>query len=193
MIYVFRCISKDHSKDEPREFEQIFHGIPAGKLVDQCSCSCGAIAKRAFDKEIPTQSVVGVIPISHASTGKGSLQNEVGFAFGRFARNPDGSIDKNNTRFKDSGELTKYMNGHNEIGEPVVDDRGEPIKRKDGTLMRRGAKLFKYGANSTPSKSDNPRPEINPRKRGAKWVSGRTAESFGAINTRDALRRGGVI
>lgn len=94
-------------------------------------------------------------------------------AFGRFEKNPDGSEDMNKPRFRDSGELNKYMNGQNELGDPVTNDKGEPVKRPDGTIIRRGAKLFKYSQGATPSKDGVSNKRGVPK--GAKWVDQRTA------------------
>ena len=45
------------------------------------------------------------------------------------------------------------MNGGNELGKPVLDDKGQPRRRSDGSIIRKGAKLFQYGANATPSQT----------------------------------------
>lgn len=178
MIYSFNCVSRDHKNPKTKAFETVVHGVPPEKIITNYPCpECGGIAKRAFDREIPTQSVVGITPVSHSTTGKGSLFNESHKAFGRFQRNPDGSEDKNLPRFRDSGEMNKYLNGQNELGDPVTNDKGEPVKRPDGTVIRRGAKLFKYSAGATPSRSDNPKPK--PMPKGARWVDGRTANAYG--------------
>lgn len=123
------------------------------KIINQCSCSCGATAKRDFAAEIPTQRVIGLTPVSHATTGEGSVSKDVEFLAGRFKRNPDGSIDKNHRPFRDTGEVDKFMNGANDLGDPVINQAtGKPLRRADGSVVRQGAKLFKYGANSTPSR-----------------------------------------
>jgi len=68
------------------------------------------------------------------------------------------------------------MKGQNELGDPVTNDKGEPVKRPDGTLIRRGAKLFKYSAGATPSRTDNPQRRV---PKAAKWVDGRQANAYG--------------
>ena len=178
MIYSFNCVSRDHKNPKTKSFDTVVHGIPSEKVITQYPCpECGGIAKRAFDREIPTQSVVGITPVSHATTGKGSLFKETSMAFGRFEKNPDGSEDKNKPRFRDSGEVNKYLNGQNELGDPVTDDKGEPVKRPDGTIIRRGAKLFKYSAGAAPSRDGISNKRSIPK--GAKWVDGRTANAYG--------------
>lgn len=158
-MYCFKCITPEHPASEPREFVRMIAHVPK-KVIQQANCpECGGLGKRDLAAEIPTQSLVGVQSISHASTGPGSVSKEIKFAFGEFKKNPDGSVDKNHTAFRDTGELNKFMNGNNDMGEPVLNDKGEPVRRQDGSFMRRGAKLVKYGANKTPSKTG-----IGPRR-----------------------------
>lgn len=154
MIYCFKCVTPEHPADKPREFEAIVHHVPK-KIVNQYPCpECGGLGKRDLAKEIPTQSLVGVQSISTSTTVKGSIYDEIKFAFGRRKQNPDGSIDKNHAAFRDTGELNKFMNGQNDLGEPVLDERGNPMRRQDGSMVRRGAKLVKLNPNATPSRSD---------------------------------------
>jgi hypothetical protein len=190
LIYVFECVSPDHENAESRVFDQIVHGIPVGKIVSQYACpECGGISKRRIDKELPTQSIVGLKPVSHSSTGKGSLFNETSMAFGRFEKNADGSDNMSKPRFRDSGELQKFMDGKNELGDPIVKDNGEPLKRPDGTMVRRGAKLFKYGNNASPSKDGVRKAPTN--RRGAKWVGDQGAKAYGATDARSIMKRAG--
>ena len=97
---------------------------------------------------------------------------------GRFKHNPDGSVDKNHRPFRDTGEMNKFMAGNNDWGDPVVKDNGQPLRRKDGSIVRKGAKLFKYGANATPSR-DGIRKQRTPTLPNSGWVgegdSGRDA------------------
>lgn len=145
-------------KDGDPDFTKTFHGIPKN-VIQQCSCACGAIAKRDFKKEIPTQNVVGLTPIA-VSDSKHSLGGQVKFAFGRFRKNPDGSVDRNHAAFDSSGDLDRYMNGQNDLGPPVLDNNGNAIREvfrdKRGNIhqgritQRKGAKLIKYGRNYSP-------------------------------------------
>lgn len=151
MIYCFHCASPDHPEGVDRDFEQIIHHIPKKGVISQYNCRCGAAAKRDFSKEIPSQSVVGLTPIN-PSESKHTIGNELSFAFGRFKKNPDGTEDKNHAPFRDTGELNAFMNGKNDMGEPVMKDNGEPLRRADGSIVRRGAKLVKYGKNAQPSR-----------------------------------------
>lgn len=148
--YAFKCGSDEHG-DAPREFVAMIHHMPK-KIVTQWKCPCGAIAQRDLASEIPTQAVVGVTSISHSTTVGGALSKELEFGFGRFKTNPDGSVEKNHRPFRDTGEMSKYMNGQNDLGTPVVKDNGQVMRRKDGSVVRNGAKLFKYGPNATPSR-----------------------------------------
>lgn len=184
MIYVFKCVSKDHQDESTRRFEEFVHGIPKDKVVNTIPCKeCGGLAKRDFADEIKTQAVVGLTPISHATTVKGSLFHDTKFAFGEVQKNPDGTEDKNHPRFRDSGELQRYMDGANTLGDPVLNDRGEPVKNKEGVMLRRGAKLFKYAKGATPSKDGV---SYKPAPKAARWVSDREASSFG--NSRGNVR-----
>jgi hypothetical protein len=154
MIYCFHCISPDHPAEQSRNFDVTFHSV-GDKVINQYKCpTCGATAKRDFSQEIPTQSVIGATPISHSTSTKGSLAKELEFVAGRFRRNPDGTIDKNHRPFRDTGEMNKFMNGQNDLGSPSLDDNGRVRRRKDGSIIRNGAKLFKYGPNSAPSRTD---------------------------------------
>lgn len=151
--YSFECKSPDH--DAMRHGPAAFEGFiqhSANKRVDQTRCGCGAIAKRDLAKDLPTIGVVGMTPISHSTTIKGSLAHETEFLAGQFKVLPDGSVDRNHRAFRDSGELQKYMNGQNDLGTPSVDDNGRVRRRRDGSVIREGAKLFKYGPNATPSR-----------------------------------------
>jgi len=154
MIYCFKCVTPEHPADKPREFEAIVHHVPK-KVINQYPCpECGGVGKRDMSKEIPTQAVVGLTPISTSTTVPGSMYHETKFAFGKRKVNPDGTMERNHAAFRDSGELSKFMNGHNDMGEPVLDDRGNPLRRKDGSIVRRGAKLVKLSGNATPSRND---------------------------------------
>lgn len=149
--YTFNCASDEHPTEEPRSFELVIqHG--EGKRIDQARCACGATAKRDFAGDLATVNSIGSTPIA-VSDAKHSIGKELSFAFGRFKKNPDGTVDRNHAPFRDTGEMSRFMAGQNTLGEPVVDDRGKAVKRADGTVVRRGAKIFKYGANATPSKS----------------------------------------
>lgn len=183
MIYVFDCPGREHQGD--RIFQQIFHGMPKD-VINQYQCpqkGCGAVAKRRFDKEIPTQAVVGLTPISHSTTGKGSLQRTVEKAFGGFKKNPDGSIDTNHAAFRDTGEFSKFMNGANDLGKPKINQRtGEPLRRKDGSIIREGAKLIQYGKNDAPS---HDRIRQKPRRdKSVEWVDDRSAKDFPDTNSK---------
>jgi hypothetical protein len=150
LIYVFECKGREHEGE--RVFEKVVHFV--GKnVINQVDCKCGAVAQRRFDKEIPTQALVGCKPISHASSVKGTVAKEVEYAFGQFKKNPDGTFDKNHRPFADTGELNKFLNGANEYGKPKINQStGQPLRRKDGSVVREGTKLFKYGPNDTPSR-----------------------------------------
>lgn len=189
--YSFNCRSADHleKRHGAREFERVIqHG--EGKRIDQCSCECGATAKRDFAKDIQTVAPIGLTPIAHSSRGKGTLAHETEFAFGRFKENQDGSSDKNHRPFRDSGELERYMNGANNLGPPVCDDNGNPIRRADGTMVRSGAKLFKYGPNATPSQDGVRKRPFRPDPRivvDAGW--GGERETLSAIGPRQGMSR----
>ena len=163
MIYCFRCPDSDHDalRHGPVDFEKSFSGIPKG-IVQQVACACGAIAKRDFSREIPTQNTIGSTPIA-VSDSKHSIGGQIKFAFGRFRKNPDGSVDKNHAAFDSTGDLEKFMNGANDLGPPVLDNDGnairERIRDKKGNVhegrvtQRRGAKLIKYGRNDGPPRN----------------------------------------
>lgn len=167
--YSFKCVSKRHPDDMDREFVSVINHRE-GKRIDQYPCQCGAMAKRDLEKDLASVNMTGLTPISHSTSGKGSVAQTVEFLAGRFRKNPDGTVDKNHRPFRDTGELNKFMNGQNDLGDPVVKDNGEPLRRKDGSVVRKGAKLFKYGANATPSRDGvrKQRPRLSP---GSGWVS----------------------
>lgn len=169
--YSFRCESKRHPDSMPREFEQTFTFKNAAKVVDQCKCGCGAIAKRDLAKDLPSVATSGMTPIQ-VSDSKFSVANEIKFAAGQFKQNPDGTTDKNHAPFRDTGELQRWMNGANDMGDPVLKDDGKPLRRKDGTIVRQGAKLFKYGKSAQPSRQDVPK--RRPRVPGV-WIDEKKA------------------
>lgn len=182
MIYEFTCPGREHKGN--RDFTKIIHGVPPQQVVNQIDCpDCGGVAKRRFDKEIPTQSVVGLTPISHSTTGPGSFQRTLEKAFGGFKKNADGSVDKNHAAFRDSGEMSKFMNGQNDLGKPKIDQRtGQPLRRKDGSVIREGAKFFQYGKNDAPSRTDV-RKRTRPDK-SVEWVDERGAKDFPDTNSK---------
>lgn len=147
--YIFRCPTCKEGEN-PLTFSLFLSTVPK-KVKKDAECSeCGGRAARAFDLEIPTQSVVGLTPISKSTTGPGSLYNDVKFAFGA-----NNSKDPNQAPFRDSGELNAFLNGANDFGAPKIDQRtGKPLKRADGSTIREGAKLIKYDRNATPSRDD---------------------------------------
>lgn len=148
--YCFRCPKCKAEGGEAYTFSIFTATVPV-KVKKDAECSeCGGRAARAFDLEIPTQAVVGLTPISKSTTGKGSMYNDVKFAFGKH----DVS-DPNQAPFRDSGELDSFMNGRNEFGKPKIDQStGKPLRRPDGSVVREGAKLIKYDRNATPSRDD---------------------------------------
>ena len=159
--YSFDCASPAHPVGRDRHFVVTINHSE-GKRIDQYPCVvCGKTAKRDLVGDLASVNMVGATPISNSTTGKGSYAHTTEFAFGRHRKNPDGSVSKGERPFRDSGELDKYMNGQNDLGPPVLDDRGQPMRRKDGSVVRKGAKLFKYGANATPSHPRNPKREMN--------------------------------
>lgn len=179
MIYVFDCPGREHEGD--RRFEKFFHGIPNGPVIDKTECSCGAVAKRRFDVEMKTQSIIGMTPVSNSTTTPGSVSKELEFAFGKVKVNPDGTVDPNHRPFRDTGELDKFLNGKNEMGKPKLSQsNGKPLMRKDGSYVREGAKLIKYGPNDTPSKTDVRR--FKPRHK-VEW-GGRDVASYRDTNSR---------
>lgn len=155
--FTFLCSSKRHEHASTRQFVTVINCV-ADKRVDQFKCpECGGLAKRDLVADLQTVSTVGSTPISHASTINGTLAHATQFAFGRFKENPDGSVDRNHTRFSTTGELERFVNGRNELGVPRVDDNGNPIRRPDGSLIRQGAKFVKF--------SNQKRPPINKKPR----------------------------
>lgn len=176
MQYCFRCpVCKE--EDKPLEFSIFLSTMPKNVIQERkCSGGCGGMAKRAFDLEIPTQSVVGLTPISKSTTVNGSLYNAVKFAFGEHDEK-----DQSQVPFRDSGELQKFMDGHNDLGKPSIDQRtGEVRRRPDGSVIREGAKLIKYDRAATPSK-DSVRKTGRPKKvrvRGAEisWQDGKGSD-----------------
>lgn len=156
-MYSFICRSKRHENESTRKFVQSIHLKDVNKRVDQIQCpECGGLARRDLVADLQTVSTVGSTPISHASSGKGTLAHATQFAFGRFKENPDGSVDRNHTRFSTTGELEKYVNGRNELGPPKLDDRGRRIMRPDGSFVREGKKLVKFDNNRRPPVNKRP-------------------------------------
>lgn len=177
--YVFECPGRDHEGN--RTFERFIHSVPA-IVVDKTECECGAVAKRRFDIEMKTQAVIGLTPISHATTTKGSVAQELEFAFGKVQKNPDGTVDPNHRPFRDTGELDKFLNGANDLGKPKISQTtGKPLMRKDGSYVREGAKLIKYDKNATPSKTEVRRGR--PRLGGVEW-GGRDVSSYRDTNSK---------
>ena len=161
MFYTFICKSPDHPADKDRSFVVTIHHLPT-KRIDNYPCVvCGRNARRDLMGDLASVNLVGSTPISNSTTIKGSYANTTEFAFGRHKTNPDGSADTNHRPFRDSGELNKFMNGGNQLGKPVLNDKGEPVRRKDGSIVRRGVKLFQYGANATPTHSAPRRRDVN--------------------------------
>lgn len=150
--YVFDCPGREHEGE--RVFEKFIHAIPK-VVITQIDCpQCGAVAKRRIDKEIPTQALIGQTQISHASTVKGTVANDIKFAFGEVKQNDDGSVDPNHRPFTTTGEMEKFMKGQNNLGPRVLDDNGQPRKDSKGNYIHAGAKLIKLGPNDGPSRSD---------------------------------------
>lgn len=150
--YTFICLSTKHPPGAARQFEQWINH-KEGKRIDQSTCMvCGTTARRDLTADLQTVNVNGLTPIA-VSDSKFSLNKELGFSFGKFKKNKDGSFDKNHAVFRDTGELNKFMNGANDLGPPKLDQStGEILRRHDGSVVRDGAKLFKYGPNATPSR-----------------------------------------
>jgi hypothetical protein len=180
--YCFACEDCSH------KFVKIFHGYPSSAVLKTACEKCKKPAKRDFTPEIKSQSIVGQTPI-RPSTSKFSVGRETEFGFGRFKRNPDGSVDKNHSPFGNTAELDRFMNGANDLGGPVIDDNGEALRvgarnPKTGEVRhdlgrikeRRGAKLFKYGKNDSPP---SPPPPLKRIGGGAEWVGADAAEGFG--------------
>lgn len=185
MMYTFLCQSKKHEDKTTRQFVYMVHR-PPGKSVDQINCpDCGGLAKRDLVADLSTVNTVGSTPISHASSGPGTVAKTTEFAFGRFKKNPDGSVDQNHRPFKDTGELERYANGHNQLGPPKLDDSGNPIRRPDGSMVRTGAKLIQFDPHRRPPVNKRPRMDVP-----SAWVDSETATRTGAgakpISFRDA-------
>lgn len=146
-------------------------------VIDKIECECGAVAKRRFDKEIPTQAVVGLTQISHSTTTPGSVADDLKFAFGEVKVNADGSVEKNHRPFTNTGDLDKFLNGKNNLGVPKISQtNGQPLMNKDGSYVREGAKLIRYDKNNAPSKSEVRKHK--PRYKNVDWVSSREAKDF---------------
>jgi len=172
--YVFSCEGREHQGD--RIFEKFMPTYP-DIVIDKTECECGAVAKRRFDKEIPTQAVIGLTQISHATTTKGSVAADLSFAFGDMKVNPDGTKDPNHRPFTNTGELDKFLNGANNLGVPKISQtNGKPLMKKDGTYIREGAKIVKLGPGAAPSKTDVRR--FKPKYKNVDWVSPREAKDF---------------
>lgn len=162
--YMFRC-GTCKENGEPLTFALFVTSIPKKVKLDSECAECGGRAARAFDLEIPTQSIVGLTPISKSTTGPGSLYNDVKFAFGEHSKE-----DPNQAPFRDSGQLDAFLNGANDFGAPKIDQRtGKPLKRPDGSTIRNGAKLIKYDRNATPSRDGVRKQRAS---RGARWRGG---------------------
>ena len=177
--YVFSCESPDHQGE--RVFEKFMTVYP-NITPDKTECKCGGIAKRRFDKEIPTQAVLGQTQISHATTVKGSVAEDLKFAFGETKVNPDGSVDPNHRPFTSTGELDKFLGGKNNLGVPKLSQtNGKPLMKKDGTYIREGAKIIRYDKGATPSKSEARRSK--PRYKNVEWGD-RGLRDFSDTNSR---------
>ena len=125
-----------------------------GKRIDNYPCTtCGGKSKRDLAGDFETVNMTRSTPISNSTTIRGSYAHTTEYAFGKHKTNPDGSVDPSQRPFRDSGELNKYMNGGNELGKPILGDNGQPLRRADGSIVRKGAKLFQYGPNATPSQT----------------------------------------
>ena len=178
--YVFECAGREHSGE--RIFEKFIHEVPK-LVITQTECECGAVAKRRLDREIPTQAVVGLTPISHSTTTKGSVQHEIKLAFGEVQKNPDGSVDPNHTAFRDTGELNRFLNGQNDLGPRALDQRtGQPLRRKDGTYVHSGAKIIKYDKGAAPSKTGVR--TSKPRFKNVAWENPKSVGAFPNTNSR---------
>ncbi len=162
--YMFRCPTCKED-GQPLTFAVFLTSVPAKVKKDAECAECGGRAARAFDLEIPTQSIVGLTPVSKSTTGPGSLYNTVKYAFGEH-----GKDDPNQAPFRDSGELNSFLEGANDLGKPKIDQRtGKPLKRPDGSTVREGLKLIKYDRNATPSR-DGVRKK--PASKNARWRGG---------------------
>lgn len=159
--YTFVCASKKHADESTRRFVQVVqHGEM--KSIEQFPCpECGRAARRDLVADLATVNTVGSKPIP-VTGSKHGIGHETQYAFGRFKRNPDGSVDRNHAAFRDTGEMNRFMNGANQMGDPVCNDAGVPLRRQDGSIIRRGAKLVKYGANATPTRDGVSRNRFRP-------------------------------
>lgn len=157
--YVFDCPGREHPGE--RIFERFIHAVPK-TVIDKIDCpECGAVAKRRIDKEIPTQSLVGQTQISHSTTGKGSVANDIKFAFGETRVNPDGTVDGNHKPFTTTGDLDKFLNGANNLGPRILDQRtGQPLRDAKGNYVHGSAKLVKLDAGAAPSRTDVRRKKV---------------------------------
>lgn len=147
--YCFRC---PNCKEDGQALTfTIFRSTVPVKIIKDTECTtCGGRAERAFDLEIPTQSIVGLTPISKSTTVPGSMYHAVKYAFGEHD-----SKDPNQAPFRDSGELNAFLNGKNDFGKPKIDQRtGQPLRRPDGSIIREGAKIIKHDKGATPSRDD---------------------------------------
>lgn len=152
--YCFRCASKRHPEGKERSFSAFVYIEPGdlkkGLVPDHHPCPvCGMMAPRAMEDEIPTQSLVGLKPLSESTTGKGSLYHAAKFAFG------GGHVIGRDGKpvLKTSGEFQKFLDGANELGPPKVDDEGRPLRRPDGSVIREGEKFVKIDRQATPPSS----------------------------------------
>lgn len=174
--FTFNCVSKRHEDEETRQFVQVIHLVKE-KRVDQIQCpECGGLAKRDLVADLKTINTVGSTPISHASSVPGTLSHAAKFAFGQFKQNPDGSVDRNHTRFSTSGELERYVNGANDLGPPKIGPNGQPMRRPDGSMIRTGAKLVKYDRHRRPPTNKKPRVNVPPA-----WVGGNDVDEAGSM------------
>ncbi len=178
--YIFVCASSRHPEGQAREFTRMIHHVPV-KIITQYKCACGGLAKRNLAAEVASQHVIGLTPISHSTAVEGSFAKEVEFVAGRFKRNPNGSADRNHRPFRDSGEFNAYLNGKNELGEPFLTDAGTPMRRPDGSIIRRGAKLVKLSANATPSRSGIMKKRFMPSEDMGGWVGESTARDASGV------------
>ena len=187
--YTFVCASSRHEDEKTRQFTNVIHH-KEGKRVDQLACpECGGLARRDLVADLATVNVTGLTSISHASTGKGSGNYESRFMAGRFKKNPDGSVDKNHAAFRDTGEMERYVNGANDLGPPKLDDNGNPLRRRDGSMIRTGAKLVKFSANRKPSRYHVRKARVDVPDA---WVDGETMTRMSAGSKPIRLSDAGV-
>lgn len=183
--YEFSCPGREHTGE--RDFQKTFSSLPKN-VIDKTECKqpgCGAVARRRFDKEIPTQSVIGIRPLSHASTTPGNVAHTAEMAFGKFKQNPDGTVDKNHRPFENTGEMDRFLNGANDLGKPKINQRtGEPLRRQDGSIIREGAKIVKLGNGATPSRDDVRKPSI---KRGGVYRNGPVSAEWAGSDAHKAF------